>query len=333
MSGLLNKLFGGRSAPKAAPRRPTSRLEVERLDERLLLSATGHVSQVVDHNGDVVTFSIDRNGVLERSINGGANQAVDPWGCHCDQLVSAGTDAFGNAVAYVKNGYGWLWQIGWNWGGSLYETPISGNVTSFSAVTGTVWGGTRGGVYFIGNGWDQLYNNGNYQTISGAWYVDQQISAGTDANGYSVAYLLNGYNRWVYERYANGNWSDALTASDNYTTQVEGSVNGVFYTTDSAGLAFVRYGYWNKILQGEVTQISAGTDRYGYSTVDLLTSSGEVDQYDNRNGWYSNPYWLAYNMREVAAGSYGYDYYVDPSNQLHVHDPWSDDWVIGWNVQ
>src|SRR5262249_15537002 len=151
------------------------------------------------------------NGVLERRVNRDPAQAVDPWGCHCDQQVSAGTDAFGNAVAYVRNGYGWLWQIGWNWDGSLYETPISGNVTSFSAVMGQVLGGPWGGVYFIGNGWDQLYQNGNYQTISGCRWCDQQISAGTDLNGYSVAYLLNGYNRDVFERYANGTWSIDLT--------------------------------------------------------------------------------------------------------------------------
>src|SRR5262249_16073768 len=146
---------------------------------------------------DQVAFFIDKNGVLERSINGGAAQTVDAWGCHCDKQVSAGTDAYGNAVAYVLNGYGSLWAIGWGWGGNLYETHIGDNVLSLSAVMGQVWGGTQGGVYFIGNGWDMLYQYGNYQGISSK-PIDKQISAGTDQNGYSVAYVLNGINRDVY---------------------------------------------------------------------------------------------------------------------------------------
>jgi hypothetical protein len=341
MSRLLNRFFGGRSVSKAAARRPTSRLGVERLDERALPSATGSVSQVVDHNGDVVAFFIDRNGVLERSVNGGAAQAVDPWGCHCDQQVSAGTDAYGNAVAYVRNGYGSLWQIGWGWGGSLYETHIGDNVTSFSAVMGTVWGGTQGGVYFIGNGYDILYQNGYYQGLSGGQY-DQQISAGTDQNGYSVAYVLNRFNRDVYERYANGSFSGDLT-NCGCTTQVVGSVKGYFYTNDDARDVFVHNGYAYRFLEGNVTQLSAGTDYYGNSTVDLLRPvfwfDTEVDQFDAgpngpySNGWYSNPYRIASNMTEIAAGSNGFDYYVDWSSQLHVNDPWGNDWVIGWNAQ
>jgi hypothetical protein len=301
----------------------------------MLPSATGHISQVIDHNGDVFAFFIDKDGVLEKSVNGGPAQTVDAWGCHCDRQVSAGTDAYGNAVAYVLNSYGSLWEIGWGWGGSLYETHIGDNVTSFSAVMGQVWGGTQGGVYFIGNGWDLLYQNGNYQFISGS-PVDWQISAGTDQNGYSVAYVLNGVNRDVYERYANGSWSGDLT-NCGCTTVVAGSVNGMFYTNDDAKDVFVHSGYWYRFLAGNVTQMSAGTDYYGNSTVDLLrfTSwwSSEVDQYDTGYGWYSNPYQIASNMIEVAAGSFGYDYYVDWSSQLHVSNPWGYDWVIGWKVQ
>jgi hypothetical protein len=335
MSRLLKKFFGGRSAPRAAPRRPTSRLELERLDERLVPSATGHVSQVVDHNGDVFAFFIDRNGVLEKSVNGGAAQTVDAWGCHCDQQVSAGTDAYGNAVAYVLNGYHSLWEIGWGWGGSLYETHIGDNVTSFSAVMGTVWGGTQGGVYFIGNGWDILYQNGHYQGLSWGQY-DKQISAGTDRNGYGVVYVLNKFNRDVYERYANGSFSGDLT-NCGCTTQVVGSVKGVFYTNDDARDVFVHNGYAYRFLKGNVWQMSAGTDRYGNSTVDLLRPVywiyNEVDQYDVGNGWYSNSYRIASNVSDIAAGSNGFDYYVDWSSRLHVNDPWGYDWVIGWNAQ
>jgi hypothetical protein len=345
MSRLLNKWFGGSSAPKASPRRPTARLGLEQLDERLLPSATGSISQVVDHNGARVAFFIDQNGVLERSVNGGQAQAVDPWGCHCDQQVSAGTDAFGNAVAYVRNGYGSLWALGWGWGGSLYETHIGDNVSSFSAVMYNpsqglkgVYGGTQGGVYFIGNGWDLLYQNGNYQGLSGGQY-DQQISAGTDENGYSIVYVLNKFNRDVYERNAYGGWSTDLTLAGNQT-QVVGSVHGIWYTNDDAKDVFVHSGTgrWSyRFLEGNIAQLSAGADPWGNSTVDLLTTGGEVDKYDNGFGWYSNPYAIAYNAREAAAGD-GYDYYVhdfwhDRSSQLHELDWGLNDSVIGYNVQ
>jgi hypothetical protein len=341
-------LFGGPSAPKASPQRPTARLGVEQLDARLLPSATGSISQVMDHNGDRVAFFIDQNGVLERSVNGGLAQAVDPWGCHCDQQVSAGTDAFGNAVAYVRNGYGSLWAIGWNWGGSLYETHIGDNVTSFSAVLYNsgqglrgVYGGTQGGVYFIGNGYDLLYQNGNYQLLSGGQY-DKQISAGTDPSGYSVVYVLNKFNRDVYERDAYGNWSGNLTQAGNQT-QVAGSTHGIWYTNDDARDVFLHSGtgtgWWAsyRFLEGNIIQLSAGADPWGNSTADLLTTWGEVDKYDNGNGWYANPYAIAYNVREAAAGD-GYDYYVlnygyDWYSHLHELDWWWDDAVIGQNVQ
>jgi hypothetical protein len=57
MSRLLKKFFGGRSAPRATPRRPASRLELERLDERLLLSATSAVTSLDGHQSDL--YAID----------------------------------------------------------------------------------------------------------------------------------------------------------------------------------------------------------------------------------------------------------------------------------
>jgi hypothetical protein len=341
MAGLLKKLFGISSAPKAAPKRPTSRLELERLDERMLLSATGTVSQVVDHNGDRVTFFIDNNGVLERNINGRYTQAVDPWGCHCDKQVSAGTDAYGNAVAYVLNGYGSLWQIGWGWGGNLYEQKVNDNVTSFSAVLygpahglKGVWGGTQGGVYYISNGWDLLYQTGSVTLLSGGQY-DAQISAGTDDNGYSVNYVLNKYNWDVYERYAVGSWSGDLT-NNHWTTQVVGGVHGFWYTNDGSQDVFVHHGFvgtdFKMFLVSGAVQISAGTDPWGSSTVDMLTAWGDWIKYDSGFGWNSSTYLMGTNVWEVAAGD-GYDYYVDRYDQLHEVDWGLNDQWIGGNVR
>jgi hypothetical protein len=301
----------------------------------------------MDHNGTPVAFFIDKNGVLERSVNNGPAVQVDGWGCHCDKQVSAGTDAYGNAVAYVLNGYGSLWEIGWNWNGLLYETHIGDNVTSFSAVmygSGLkgVYGGTQGGVYFIGNGWDMLYNNFNFQILSSGQY-DQQISAGTDSSGYSVTYVLNKINRDVYQRNAYGGWSVDLT-NCGCTTQVVGGVQGLWYTNDDAQDVFVHNGtgHWSyRFLQSHVTQISAGTDFYGNSTVDMMVTSynggyfaqQNLYQFDSGNGWFSNPYLLATNVREAAAGFGGNDYYADSSSQLHAQDWWWNDWIIGSNVQ
>jgi hypothetical protein len=251
MRRLIKTLFSGPSAPRATPTRPTVRLEVEHLDERVLLSNTGSVSSIyapnvyVDGNGyaqgATVVYSIDTDKNLYESVNGQFSRRVDNG--YCDLQVTAGTDQYGRAVAYVLNTYGSLWALttyaNGSWGPPtlLSYTHISDNVvfdprnhwSSISAAFGRNYQtGDTGGVFFISGGNDFLFQFGRPIQLLSAAGVDYEISAGTDQAGFDVMYVLNGVDHNVYERYAVGSWTQ-IPGINGGGMQIAGSVNNIVY--------------------------------------------------------------------------------------------------------
>src|SRR6516225_3863094 len=115
MRAFLGKLFSHSSTPGKSPARRTTRLGIERLDDRLLPSATGSFSQVLDQHGNSVLYSIDWHHNLWERFNGGQAFMIDNSGK--DTMVSAGLDANGNAIPYVLNFDGTLWRDvgGWSY--------------------------------------------------------------------------------------------------------------------------------------------------------------------------------------------------------------------------
>jgi hypothetical protein len=391
MSRFINKLFGRSSAPRAARPRPTTRLQLEQLDERVLLSNTGTISSVwarPDIGQVVYSIGADKN--LYESINGGYSHRIDNG--YCDLQVSAGTDQYGNSVAYVLNTYGSLWGLKTTFDNNgipycYYMQKFADNVvydprnwwSSFSAAMGTGYNsGARGGVYYISHRED-FYSNfdRNPQLLSSAG-VDYQISAGTDWFGYNVNYVLNGVDHNIYERHANGAWSKIDLSGygyDGQVMQIAGSVNNIIYMLvdpyggsgapynheiDTLGLTsttvevttgiammwngneLTEVSYWwgNSPHNQYVMQISAGTDPWGYSTLDYIVtthgytdsnwnyhpSSGDFYQYDTING---ATYILASNVREVCGGQRGFDFFKDTNESLYEVDPGWSVWQIG----
>src|ERR1700736_3251843 len=76
MLRFARKFFGVSSAARAARGRPITKLALEQLDDRLLPSATGHVSQVMARTGPAV-FYTDSNRNLLESFNGGQGFVID----------------------------------------------------------------------------------------------------------------------------------------------------------------------------------------------------------------------------------------------------------------
>ncbi len=388
MRQFIKKLLGGSPAPRAARPRPPIRLEVERLDERVLLSNTGSISQVFTNNLGTVTFSIEQDKNLYASCNGGhAWRRLDNG--FCDLQVTAGTDQNGNAVAYVLNKYGSLWALSVSctnpWDANNTDsvskyTPIADNVVfdpgnHWSSITAAMgrdyYNGNVGGVFYISNHYDYFFQLGRSPQLVSSAGTDYQISAGTDHAGYNVMYVLNGVDHNIYERHANYSWSkiDLSSYGENGDVmQIAGSVNNIVYFLvdpwggiDHQGAPYNLDGYelfagaadmWNGYQLSSVsywwgfddpgnqyvTQISAGTDAYGHSTLDFSVESdwngiypiaGNLFQFDTASG---QTYLLASHVREICAGQWGYDYWADWNWNLQQHDQWGDFWQIGDHV-
>jgi hypothetical protein len=77
---------------------------------------------------------------------------------------------------------------------------------------------------------------------------------------------------------------------------------------------FIAIGQW---------QISAGTDYWGNSTVDMEDSYG-VMQYNAGSNRFTT---ISQVPVQFAAGEGGYDYYVEPNGNLHEH---ADLWGFYW---
>jgi hypothetical protein len=108
-------------------------------------------------------------------------------------------------------------------------------------------------------------------------------------------------------------------------SQIAGSVNGLVYALNSGTVwmfntwsgseSFIAAGRW---------QISAGTDFWGNSTVDMVNGYG-VYQYNAASGNFKV---ISGSATEMAAGEGGHDYYVDSYSQLHDR---ADQWYFYWN--
>jgi hypothetical protein len=333
MLSFLKSLLGldGPSSPRRARPRPTTRLSLEPLDQRLLPSTTGIISQVVDGHGNSVAFYIGSDRNLYASANGGWARQLDNAGIDTD--VSAGIDSNGNAAAFVRNVYNnslWdlhTWVSGTSIGLNGYDTFIHSGVTSFSAVMGKhPVTGEQGGVYFIANGLPFMYQDvWGTQTLP---LSGQVISAGTDQYGNAVAYLrdINSYGSDLWQvtptRYE-------MWLAGNADGQIAGSVNGIVYYQDSNWNAVMlnttNGGY--QVVARNVVGLQAGTDWWGNSTLDVTYSGwNQVDQYNAGSNSMSmlfqqgtTGYWCA--------GQDGHDYYQGPWSLLHDHDSY---WTFNW---
>jgi hypothetical protein len=350
MFGFLKRLFGASSSPSPARPRQTARLQLEQLDQRLVPSTTGVISQVVDGHGNSVAFYIGTDRNLYASANGGWAVQLDSAGI--DNAVSAGIDSNGNAAAFVRNIYNnslWdlhTWVNGRSIGLNGYDTFIDSGVTSFSAVMGkNVANGEKGGVYYLNGGSPVLYQDSGWQVLPGG---GQFISAGTDQSGNAVAYVrsLASYSSDLYEVTPTG--YEIWIAGGVYG-QVAGSVNGIVYYQDSYDNAVMvnTSNGASRIVARDVVQMESGTDFWGNSTLDVTYSGwNEVDQFNAGSNSTTmlvqqgtSGYWCA--------GQGGHDYYQGFPNNLHDLDNYwafyysggswhfqhfESDNVIGYNV-
>jgi hypothetical protein len=174
--------------------------------------------------------------------------------------------------------------------------------------------------------WSEINVNGGGMQIAGS--VNDIVYILKDPLGNDGGY--GPYNTWAW-----GLWGDyAVLNSTGVVVEWDGRQFNSIYTN------------WHGQAYGDpqgAYQISAGTDAYGHSTVEFLVATtgfwgqpgwetptqGDVYRYDTASGQTTLQ---AFDVRDLAAGQWGYDYYADLSGNVHQHDPWSNDWLIGGNV-
>src|SRR5262249_14624660 len=144
---------------------------------------------------------------------------------------------------------------------------------------------------------------------------DVQISPGK-AYGRVVAYLLKGDgNLWAWDQ-----GTEYQVSTGGGVAQIAGSGNGDAYILKYDGSAWMHdgplYGGTFHFIGVGITQISAGTDSWGNSTVDALRTDGSAQQWEIGNGTLSvKTLANAGGAREVSAGEGGHDFYVDGYSQ------------------
>jgi hypothetical protein len=361
MRQWLKKWFGGSPQVRPAGRRGSFRPQLELLDERLLPSNTGSLSEVFAYTGmydsanhnngsdpaGPVLYYIGNDHNLYESFGGAWAQQLDFEGI--DLQVSAGVDANRNPVAYVLNRFGSLWALttgqcwqitpwGWNLASQVVsEVHVADGVlygprfglSEFSSEMGynpnTQSLGT--GVFFISNYYDYYYSLSDnfYQRISGS-PVDTQISAGMDDQGFSVAYVRNSQDDNAYEYHVKGNWWSQVTTGHDCDVVVGGAYGEAFFLFGwSQKLASWKDGVFHDIANN-VQQISASFDNVDY------IQNGTAWQYRLHT---NTTYYMGSNVREVCGTDAETDYVVDGNNNLWEFDWWRNPTTVeqvGWNV-
>ncbi len=335
MSPLFPTLLGRTASRKSRPNGRSARPALEYLNDRILPSTTGNFSQVLDTHGNSVVFFIDRQHNLWETANGGAAVEID--GSGKDNAVSAGLDKNGYAAPYVHNFDGTLWELA-DFGYGRQWREMSDGVSLFAA------GNDPNQLWYVryGAGWAANPQGGYFFEIdAGSGSTGGavlQISPGQDESGNVVSYLLKADGN-VY-KCVDYSGQTRITAVGGYT-EIAGSVNGLVYALNSGGAVWM-YNTWSGTLgfvAAGVSQISAGTDFWGNSTVDMMQTS-DVMQYNTATGNFKQ---ISGRTAEMSAGEGGHDFYTDSYNQLHDHaDQWYftlhgareyvTDTVIGYNV-
>ena len=346
MFRLLRNLFGNSSASRAAPKRRAVRLELERLDERMLPSATSLMSQVMDLHGNSAVFYIGKDLNLYEIINDGPAQKLTSsgnYGC-----VSAGLDTHGNAMAYMQQGDGNFDPNhptseldAWDAGRIMVVDPYS-VFTEFSAAVNAER------VYYLGGGWSAREANfGTYFTLRGVWsgFTSQQlgtstdwvqVSAGTDIYGKDTAYFIFSDDHFLDQKvYAWSESSHQMWQAQNFVAmpvQVVGGRNGYFFCVD------VNFNLWEQTPTGDRFGIvldvhvraimGVGTNSEGAMTVNYERTDNTDMQYDTEYRYY----WNMGSHTGVVAGEGGYNYYMGPFSTLHEIDPYGNDYVIANNL-
>jgi hypothetical protein len=95
------------------------------------------------------------------------------------------------------------------------------------------------------------------------------------------------------------------------------SGHGVSYVLFSSGVVSEYHdatGHWTQFASG-VSQIDAGTDRFGGNAVDVLYTSGADYEHSDATGWH----FIASNVRSISAGQLGYASFVTTASNAYLY--------------
>ncbi len=327
MYPFFRRFFGHSSSHGPARHRPRVRLELERLDERLLPSTTGFTSQVMANGQPCVFFVRDDLSIWER-VGGAQARQISPPATTAFR-VSAGLDMSGQAMVYYCNATS-LCALDQ---GSTYK------ITDFILSDGAFAASdTSEKVYYVDTHGPVVasfvpkpagFNTYRLETSS---IYGSQVSVGTDLFGKDVAYFLT--NDGSNTAYSFTGTTKSFVANDVNVSA--GGRNGYFfYTTQEGNLIELTHrgdGLPIELAAGVYNLNGAGTDSGGNVTAiyDVGTAAGfQSIQYNTGD----HSYWYMGNFAALP-GDGGYDYYIGAMTGELVQIYGSLKWqiVIGTNV-
>jgi hypothetical protein len=268
----MEQLAGASWTSGASRRRACSfRPEVESLEERRLLSASGTVTAVVDGWGDRVEYGIDNNSYAWRNYG-----SWEGLGGPVSQL-SAGLDANGRAQVFAIGPDSNVWVrnwIGWRKISNGDPGEPSGPIRQ---VSGTV----RNEAYVLDqNNGVWLWNGVSWDSLAGPV---SQVSAGISALGRDQVFAIGSADGMCYVNAGFG-WR-RLDGAGPFT-QISATTHNAVYALDTNGAA---WSYdpalgWQG-LGGSFLQISAGLDDFGRDQFFAIDTSNEA-WFHNFTGWH-----------------------------------------------
>jgi len=269
--GVFRNLF--RSSGPA--RRRTAKPTLEALDQRIVLStASASIHAVNDVNNNSAVFYINKqdHAFYERDAYYGTRQLSGPYTV---QSFSAGTDAYGYADVFVKDGANALWEYTY-WNG--WRPMLSPNHTvTFAAVKG-------GRVFVVDDQHDLMRysDDGSVLQYDGPGTV-QTIDAVTDNNGVDVVFAIRGDNTFgEYYGRSYAQLSGAYTLQAGFSAGLDINGQADVYGLDGTGAFWEHNSYigWRKLdAPGTVKAISATFNE----KVEVIAADGTLVKYD-QNG-------------------------------------------------
>lgn len=364
----LKKLFSTSPSVRPARRPVPTRLQVESLEGRQLMSTTATffhpvysstTSAVTTHPSSGVTnhdlYAIDSATKTVVDYHNGSqinlNQTTRFGGPQGVFTVSAGTDASGNAEVFALDGNEYLWRYrdngyfkGWlQDGGGLQYAAISATRDGFVYASLDPHTNATADVYRI-NGEDM----GKWNLGSPGSHGSFGVAASRDAYGYDTVYSLDAYGHiWNYDSHMSSyvtnssgwsavdtsRWFDSLSASQ--TGDVYATANGQLfqehytYIWNSSSYQLQNYWYVSQLGNGRHFQWNISADNSGVYAIESSTATAY--RYD-RNGKEAVK---DYNVSEISGADDGYFFDVNPSyngNSVWAFDPSSSWKYVGSNI-
>jgi hypothetical protein len=216
----------------------------------------------------VVNFVLQTNGNFVEITSSGSTALAGSIAAISEQ----GIDNQGHAMVDVVDTSGRSWEF--------HDTGNSGSWTYLGANIKSAKAGQGVSYVLFTNGTLQEYNDAS-RVFTTIYTGVSQISAGTDVQGANAVDALLGSS--AYEHSDDSGWHFIATAVQSISAGRQGISD--YVTTGGVAHWHSESGNGDVALASGVSQVAAGTDQNGAYIIDLLYSSGSLQEYRTGSGW------------------------------------------------